>query len=110
MDAVTAAPAHQLVGGNHGAAPGQEHRGRACRRAGAIDGFAFPSDPRTAFGLPFREVSYASELGPTRAWFVGDRRGTWVLSVRGYNAPAGRRCACSGWWPTRGSRRWCSVP
>jgi hypothetical protein len=25
-----------------------------------------PSDPRTAFGLPFREVSYASELGPTR--------------------------------------------
>jgi hypothetical protein len=64
MDAVTAAPAHQLVGGNHGAAPGQEHRGRACRRAGAIDGFAFPSDPRTAFGPPFREVSYASELAP----------------------------------------------
>jgi hypothetical protein len=39
------------------------HRGRL---GSAIDGFAFPSDPRTAFGLPFREVSYASELGPTR--------------------------------------------
>jgi hypothetical protein len=25
-------------------------------------------------------------------------------------SPSERRCACSGWWPTRGSRRWCSVP
>jgi hypothetical protein len=56
---------------------------------------------RAGFGLPFREVSYASELGPTPAWFVGGRRGTRVLFVHGHNAPAGRRCACSGWWPAR---------
>jgi hypothetical protein len=67
-----------------------------------IDGFAFPSDPRTAFGLPFRELRDASELGPTPAWLVCGRRGTWVLSVHGYHAPAGRCRTCSGWWPTRG--------
>jgi hypothetical protein len=44
------------------------------------------------------------------AWFVGGHRGTRVLFVHGDNAPAGRRCACSGWWPARGSRRWAQLP
>ena len=52
-----------------------------------IDGFAFPSDPRTAFGLAYRDVTYSSELGPTPAWHVQGRRATWVLFVHGYNAP-----------------------
>jgi pimeloyl-ACP methyl ester carboxylesterase len=52
-----------------------------------IDGFAFPSDPRTAFGIAYQEVTYASELGPTPAWRVDGRRPTWVLFVHGHNAP-----------------------
>ncbi len=52
-----------------------------------VDSFAFPSDPRAAFGIPFDEVTYTSELGPTPAWFVAGTRPTWVLFVHGYNAP-----------------------
>lgn len=53
----------------------------------AIDGMAFPSDPRTAFDLDFEEVTYTSDLGGTPAWFVDGERSTWVLFVHGYNAP-----------------------
>jgi pimeloyl-ACP methyl ester carboxylesterase len=53
----------------------------------AVDAFAFPCDPRTAYGLPFQEVTYPSELGDTPAWFVPGERTTWVLFVHGYNAP-----------------------
>jgi hypothetical protein len=52
-----------------------------------LDGFAFPSDPRAAFGVHCDEVTYASDLGPTPAWFVKGTRPTWVLFVHGYNAP-----------------------
>jgi uncharacterized protein len=52
-----------------------------------IDGFAFPPDPRTAFGVAYREVTYTSELGATPAWFIKGSRPTWVLFVHGYNAP-----------------------
>jgi uncharacterized protein len=52
-----------------------------------IDGFAFPDDPRTAFGIAYQDVTYASELGPTPAWLVKGNRSTWVLFVHGYNAP-----------------------
>jgi uncharacterized protein len=52
-----------------------------------LDGFAFPSDPQRAFGVRYDEVTYASDLGPTPAWFVKGTRPTWVLFVHGYNAP-----------------------
>jgi uncharacterized protein len=52
-----------------------------------LDSFAFPSDPRAAFGIHYDEVTYASDLGPTPAWFVKGTRPTWVLFVHGYNAP-----------------------
>jgi hypothetical protein len=64
----------------HGSPP------RAGERVG-IYGFAFPSNPRTAYGLAYQEVGYASELGPTPAWYIRGRRPTWVLFVHGYNAP-----------------------
>jgi pimeloyl-ACP methyl ester carboxylesterase len=59
---------------------------RAGDRVG-LDSFAFPSDPQVAFGIRYDEVSYASDLGPTPAWFVKGTRPTWVLFVHGYNAP-----------------------
>jgi hypothetical protein len=35
----------------------------------------------------------------------------WMLIPLGpaSASPSWRRCACSGWWPARGSRRWCSA-
>jgi pimeloyl-ACP methyl ester carboxylesterase len=53
----------------------------------AVDGYAWPADPSLAAGRPAREVSYPSPLGPTPAWLVDGRRGTWVILVHGYNAP-----------------------
>jgi len=53
----------------------------------ATDAFAFPDDPGVAFGLPFREVTYRSELGATPAWQVPGERATWFVFVHGYNAP-----------------------
>jgi uncharacterized protein len=53
----------------------------------AVDGYAWPADPSLAAGRPAGEVSYPSPLGPTPAWLVDGRRGTWVILVHGYNAP-----------------------
>lgn len=64
----------------HGAPP------RVGERVG-LDGFAFPSDPRAAFGLPYQQVTYTSDLGATPAWFINGTRSTWVVFVHGYNAP-----------------------
>jgi alpha-beta hydrolase superfamily lysophospholipase len=52
-----------------------------------LDGFAFPSDPKAAFGVSFDEVAYQSQLGPTPAWFIKGERPTCVLFVHGFNAP-----------------------
>jgi len=52
-----------------------------------IDGFAFPSNPQTAFGLAYQQVTYTSDLGPTPAWRIAGSRPTWVLFVHGHNAP-----------------------
>src|SRR5712691_2021137 len=51
-----------------------------------LDVDAYPSDPRTAFGLAYRTVSVRSSLGVFPAWEVPGRRGTWVIFVHGRGA------------------------
>jgi len=50
-----------------------------------LDSFAFPDDPRKAFGLPYEEVSFSSPLGDLAAWIVGGSSETWVIFVHGRN-------------------------
>jgi uncharacterized protein len=51
-----------------------------------LDVDAYPSDPRTAFGLAYRTVSVRSSLGVFPAWEVPGRGGTWVIFVHGRGA------------------------
>ena len=51
-----------------------------------LDSFAFPGDPRQAHGMPFREVTFASELGELSAWFVEGEGDVWVILVHGRGA------------------------
>jgi len=63
-------------------------------RAGAsvwIDALVYPDDPVRAFGLPVREVSYASNLGTFPAYFIEGELDTWVIFVHGKrDVPHGR--------------------
>jgi len=51
-----------------------------------LDVDAYPSDPRAAFGLPYRTVVVRSSLGKFPAWEVPGRSGTWVIFVHGRGA------------------------
>ena len=51
-----------------------------------LDSFAYPGDPQQAQGIPFQEVTFASELGEFPAWFVDGSRDTWVIFVHGKGA------------------------
>ena len=48
-----------------------------------LDLYAYPDDPRRAFGLEFREVFFSSPLGEFPAWFIGGEGTTWALFVYG---------------------------
>ena len=51
-----------------------------------VDRWAFPDDPRVAFGLSFEEVTYRSELGTFPSWFIEGTDDTWVIFVHGKGA------------------------
>lgn len=51
-----------------------------------MDSFAFPGDPRQAFGLDFEEVSFSSPLGTMPAWSLPGTEDTWVIFVHGRGA------------------------
>ena len=48
-----------------------------------LDSFAWPNDPGQAFGIPFKEVTFASPLGDFPAWFVNRSNDTWAIFVHG---------------------------
>lgn len=52
----------------------------------AIESYAYPGDPRQAFGIDFQDVTYESPLGPMPAWMVPGTRSTWVVQVHGKGA------------------------
>ncbi len=51
-----------------------------------LDSFAFPDDPRQAFGIEFQEVAVDSALGELPAWFVDGPRDTRAIFVHGKGA------------------------
>jgi uncharacterized protein len=51
-----------------------------------LDVDAYPSDPRTAFGLRYRTVIVHSSSGAFPAWEVQGTRDTWVIFVHGRGA------------------------
>lgn len=50
-----------------------------------LDSFAFPGNPERAYGIPFKEVMFASLLGKFPAWFVEGGE-TWAIFVHGKDA------------------------
>ena len=52
-----------------------------------VDSYAFPENPRKAFGLVVRGGHvFTSSLGEFPAWLVGGTEDTWVIMVHGRNA------------------------
>jgi uncharacterized protein len=52
----------------------------------AFDEVVWEGDPRTARGIPFRDIRFPSELGRMPAWQVEGRGDTWAIFVHGHNA------------------------
>lgn len=52
-----------------------------------LDGFAYPGDPLTAFGLSFDLVTYQSDLGPIHAWLIPESGDSWAILVHGKSSP-----------------------
>ena len=48
-----------------------------------LDANAFPSDPDSAFGLDYTDVTYTSPLGAMNAWRILATGDTWVIHVHG---------------------------
>lgn len=51
-----------------------------------LDIYAYPDNPLAAHGIPYKEVTYESELGHCPAWFITGRSKTWVVFAHGRGA------------------------
>lgn len=61
---------------------GNLHGGEMAR----LDSWALPGDPRDAYGLSFKTVSYSSPLGEFPSWLVEGPNTTWAIFVHGKGA------------------------
>ncbi|QXJ24510.1 alpha/beta fold hydrolase [Actinomadura graeca] len=64
-------------------------KGRLVKGAKAtMDHWLYDGNPKTALGLDFRDVTYASQVGPMPAWLLpgASPKSTWVIAVHGRNA------------------------
>jgi predicted alpha/beta-fold hydrolase len=53
----------------------------------SLQGNIWTTDPKTALGLDYRDVTYPSQLGPMNAWLIpGPSATTWVIGVHGVGA------------------------
>lgn len=53
----------------------------------AMESYAFPSDPLTAFGIPYETITYRSDLGPMSSWYIRGNTPTWMIFVHDKEAP-----------------------
>lgn len=63
--------------------------GRAAPATGTsvrLDPFAYPGDPAQAFGIPFENVRYTSDIDNFGAWFIDGGSSTWAIIVHGKGA------------------------
>ena len=51
-----------------------------------LDIYAYPDDPKTAHGINFDKVHYASELGNCPAWLIPGSSSTWAVFAHGRGA------------------------
>ena len=51
-----------------------------------LDIYAYPDNPLTAHGIPYKKVAYESELGQCPAWFIPGRSKTWAVFAHGRGA------------------------
>ncbi len=51
--------------------------------AATLDPFAFDGDPRSALGVPFRDVVIPGPLGDLPAWWILGSRDYWVIQIHG---------------------------
>ena len=51
-----------------------------------LDIYAYPDNPKTAFGMDYRIVHYDSELGRYAAWFIPGESKTWAVFAHGRGA------------------------
>ena len=54
--------------------------------AARLDIYAYPDNPKTAYGMDYRIVRYASELGEYPAWFIPGASKTWAIFAHGRGA------------------------
>ena len=51
-----------------------------------LDIYAYPDNPLTAHGIPYKKVIYESELGECPAWYIPGESSTWVVFAHGRGA------------------------
>ena len=51
-----------------------------------LDIYAYPDNPLTAHGIPYKEVAYESDLGEYPAWYIPGESRTWVVFAHGRGA------------------------
>ena len=51
-----------------------------------LDIYAYPDNPLTAHGTPYKKVAYESELGQCPAWLIPGKSKTWVVFAHGRGA------------------------
>ena len=54
--------------------------------AARLDIYAHPDNPKTAYGMDYHIVRYASELGEYPAWFIPGASKTWAVFAHGRGA------------------------
>ncbi len=51
-----------------------------------LDSYAYPGDPEQAFGIPFENVRYNSDIDSFPAWYIDGGSSTWAVIVHGKGA------------------------